>query len=514
METVPGTCNVFLSPHLCREWSEGKAFEFDPHNREAMASVLHDCYYRLFESVSGGGGEHHGPCLVVDVGANIGMFTGLAASLGAYVLAFEPQSDLTNALKKSVLVNKGWRKRVKVFPGFATFDGGKRNVVKKVLRTKYESSGEMEVAAGGDDTSEVKDPAAAVLGERIYQKQFSTGEQYRLGDGDNLGLFRARAENVTFRLLQDEIPQGFQSLDVEDAAGGSVGKRLNIDLVKIDTDSVDGELLRGFLHYQKNALWRVRNWIFEGTGVTPDILYDFLQENYTIYRLNMHSGFRFFNSTGHDVISNFKPLVPESGLHVWAEEVYGQRLLRNALRVKSLGRLEAEASEELLSSPPEQDFGTSSGQTASLKRIVLQKLQGASWPRRDITALTHFFVTSEEFEEPPVLRWVHTGPWWPTELPGQQNSRNRYAYPHPALWDHAVHERADACGAISAGIVKGQVARQKGCYHYSRLKRDSGFLVGDGLVVGTPVRVNGTMREHYRGMLRRRKRLRGASSSG
>ncbi|CAD7929625.1 unnamed protein product [Amoebophrya sp. A120] len=620
METVPGTCNLFLHRHLCEEWSAGKAFEFDPHNREAMASVLHDCFYRLYESsraeaeAAGAGGSTvtrstslaPTPCRVVDVGSNVGMATGLAASLGAQVLAFEPQSDLTTALEKTVVVNPGWQDRVRVFSGFATFDREKKGVVKKVLKTRHETKA-TTLRQGNTDPSTASSSRSA--GTRSGSKsdpipQFSTGQQYRLGDGDNFGLFRARAENVTFRVLQEDIPWGFASLsakhknkptfvpnqtsdqaklseatpqtvdpqepppgrDVEDEVvpkENSTTKKppvLALDLVKIDTDTVDGELLRGFLAYQKRALWRVKNWLFEGTGVTPEILYDFLQAQdlpkdqppaatgdhqvhdgqtstrigttagrsvqprrayYTIYRLNMHNGFRFFNASGHDVLSEFRPLPPSSEVDQWGREVFSQRLIKNAIRVKDLAELEASCAErEHGGADQRQQAGTkqnlqdqqqtmgredeearsgAAGRTI-VKACVLELLAGASWPRRDIAALTHFFVTTEEFEEAPVMRWVHTGPWWPTEEPGSARSRNRYAYPHPKLWEPAAYEK------VYKQRKNDPASPEVDFYSHSRPKRDAGFLLGDQLVVATPVRVNGTMREHYRGALRRRTR--------
>ncbi|CAD7968129.1 unnamed protein product [Amoebophrya sp. A25] len=603
METIPKTCNLFLMPHLCREWSEGKAFEFDPHNRDAAASVLHNCLWREQQwtksqdhAVDGQGdrnqrrGDEFYPatytskkraCYVVDVGANVGMFTALAASMGAYVASFEPQGQLTAALQNTVAANVGWRDRVKVFSGFATFDRTKRNLVKKVLKTKYRRSGPVEVGLEGVATATTATSASTSTGRQgkpdevvgedresvVYEYAYATGEQYRLGDGNNFGLFRCKAENVTFTLLQDAVPDAFDTMlgsNENVAAVEENGTRtivtenqsrtrsatevVDITLLKIDTDSIDGELLRGFLDHQSSGLWNVHNWIFEGTGVTASLLYSFLEQKYTIYMLNMHIGFRFFNSSGWDIVSDYRPLPPSSGVSSWGREVFSQRLIRYAIQVKSLEELETDCR----ASSAESAVGLGildEKAGSSLKGCVLSLLEAASWPRREVTALAHFFVTDEQFEETPVLRWVHTGPWWPTEEPGSADSKNRYAYPHPKLWDKAVYERVEGAAIWEQSVrklsektvtevkqehvewkengvrdkteIKKNVETKErqekewsrvlsphlgnASWHY-RPKRNSGFLLGDGLQVATPVRVNGTFAEHYRGLHRRRRR--------
>jgi hypothetical protein len=108
LETRAGECNLFSKdPTACAAWSAGLHNEPDPHNREAMASVLTHC----LDPARG--------CICIDVGANIGMLTALMASIGCRVTAVEVQPDLVRATRKTAAVN-GWTDRVTVNQGFAS----------------------------------------------------------------------------------------------------------------------------------------------------------------------------------------------------------------------------------------------------------------------------------------------------------------------------------------------------------------------------------------------------------
>lgn len=151
LESIPKTCDLFLpGPQLCEEWTRGRSYEYESHNREVLASVLHDCQWRNAVlsredgSPYGGAGTSTAPCLVVDVGANIGMFSALALSMGAYTVSFEPQDVLVGAFRESIALNH-WENRALAHSGYATFESARSGVVRPgVLDSKYKNFGRTE----------------------------------------------------------------------------------------------------------------------------------------------------------------------------------------------------------------------------------------------------------------------------------------------------------------------------------------------------------------------------------
>ena len=71
LERTPGTCDLYGSPRICRDFSNGAHFEPEWHVREAIASLLLECHRR--------------PCHAMDIGMSTGYFTAAMASLGACV---------------------------------------------------------------------------------------------------------------------------------------------------------------------------------------------------------------------------------------------------------------------------------------------------------------------------------------------------------------------------------------------------------------------------------------------
>ena len=126
MESKDRTCDYFTgatealpeNENACLQWSLGNHFEPDPHNREAIASVLLHCV-------------HHRTCLSVDIGANVGMISALMRSLGSRVVAVEGQQDLVAALNGTVGVN-GWQETLFLHPGLATFEPDDKGKTRKV----------------------------------------------------------------------------------------------------------------------------------------------------------------------------------------------------------------------------------------------------------------------------------------------------------------------------------------------------------------------------------------------
>lgn len=121
----------------------------------------------------------------MDIGSNIGYMSTFMASLGSHVVSIEPQFDLVEAFKKTVIVN-GWRHRVRVAPGFATFD------------------------------------------DSLTSQTRGMGGAWRLNFGGKVTFWDAPYVDV-----------------------GSFLKDETYDFVKVDTDSVDGEILQGIIDMVK-----------------------------------------------------------------------------------------------------------------------------------------------------------------------------------------------------------------------------------------------------------------------
>ena len=88
MEMRPGTCDLYGKPEFCQLFSQDKHFEPEYHIKEVIASFLDGCHAR--------------PCAAVEFGANNGWFTAYMLSLGATVLALEPQADMAQAVSRTI----------------------------------------------------------------------------------------------------------------------------------------------------------------------------------------------------------------------------------------------------------------------------------------------------------------------------------------------------------------------------------------------------------------------------
>jgi hypothetical protein len=276
METAPGTCDLFwdrpsVRPNPCDDFSQRNIWEPDPHVREVIASALHHCRW--------------GPCRSLDVGANIGYMVAFMASLGSHVVAVEPQKELAGALLQSVSLN-GWQDRVLVLPGLAT------------------------VVAGESGT-----------------RPFSGG--FRLGRRKEGGLWDAPLIRVQEVLLSSFGAAKEPCSTPTTRAGTGVA---SWDLVKLDTDSVDIEILDGILALVEQGAVSVSSFAIE--SVSAGQLHRLVMRlGYTCYRLNVLLWQRHFDGRGKDVRANFSsiPLPP------WVEtEVYQQRYIRYALKLRAM----------------------------------------------------------------------------------------------------------------------------------------------------------------------------------
>jgi FkbM family methyltransferase len=278
MEAVPKSCNIFWdgtgTRNPCLEYSEGRSYEPDPHNREAIATVLHHCHTNSGTS-----------CLSLDIGANIGMMSVMMALMGSRVIAVEPQLELSQAFAKTIAVNN-WKGLVHIEAGFATMG----------------PAGESMLCDGG----------------------------YRFGNPNR--------PHITWNAPKISIPDIVSSLPAKYNTN-------HFDLVKIDTDSVDGEMLDGLIALIKSKKCSVKSIITEFSGGTTQMLVDFQALGYHIYRLNVHMLQRFFDSRGVDIINHFQPINIPDGY----EERYFLSYMKYALKMKP--NLTAKQMEPLITNP-------------------------------------------------------------------------------------------------------------------------------------------------------------------
>ncbi|KAJ3167391.1 hypothetical protein HDU88_002313 [Geranomyces variabilis] len=187
---------------------------------------------------------HFRKCYTVDVGANIGYFTTWMATLGAEVTAIEPQKILYQALVKTVAVNC---LNVKVLNGYATADDSKRDATRLSDKTGFR----------------IKGPPPQ----------------------------------------EEDTPEPLPFIPVYDYMKGR-----DVTLLKIDTDSVDGEMLDAALRGIESKEVIIESIVCEFTGGTADHLRRFHEAGYEIYKLNVHDDRRHFDEHGEDVISHFKDI--------------------------------------------------------------------------------------------------------------------------------------------------------------------------------------------------------------
>ena len=238
-------------------------------------------------------------CACIDVGANIGVMTALMASLGSSVVSVEPQLDLAEALKKTVALN-GWDNRVRVLAGFATM---------------------------------------LLPSERRSRRMAISGLAFRPCGWPEPGASDCFNPKST--------PWDAPFINVRE----EMRALKHVDLIKVDTDAVDGEMLQGILDEVASGAVNVTSVICEFEKGTAKMLWDFQQLGYHIYRLNVHLGARHFDRTGRDTLHHYKKL----DLPTYYEERYFSRFMRYALKVKHLG--DVGAFTELMASESEKASG-------------------------------------------------------------------------------------------------------------------------------------------------------------
>lgn len=113
MEDAPGKCDMYRSRESCCSVAAHIGLGNEHHMmRDAVVSLLAGCLARPARS----------PCRAIDLGANNGWISAFMLSLGAHVVAVEPQPDLARALNETITLNC-WRGRGIVHNAFACGTG-------------------------------------------------------------------------------------------------------------------------------------------------------------------------------------------------------------------------------------------------------------------------------------------------------------------------------------------------------------------------------------------------------
>lgn len=224
-------------------------------------------------------------CVAVDIGANIGYFAGAMASLGASVIALERQTDLIESFAATCCLN-GWSQTVQTINAWVG----------------------------------VNSPP---------------GHTMSVPDGD---LGRPISAGAALTRRQKKV---LPVVNLKDLIGGKT-----IDLLKIDIDSIEGELLLEIERLTSSNETNIvtmaieLNYPSELQSRVESALHK-LQNScgYHIYILNCHlhrlfGNQRFFNERGTDVANLTLGVFP-----VALEELFFQRFMTSLLYVKPSANL-------------------------------------------------------------------------------------------------------------------------------------------------------------------------------
>ena len=274
LERAKGTCDLqkIGHPEFCRALANGNFFEPEFHVREVFTSFLAGCGLK--------------DCYSIDLGSNTGYTAAYMAAMGSKVVAVEPQPFLAEALTESAKVNC-WDVEVK--NGFITHDDAKKGTSINVGST--------------------------VNGWRPVCWDVNPSVCLRRTGVNTLPL-----------------------VGISDLVRGK-----KVDMVKVDIDSIDLCIMGKMLEMIKAKETEIENIVVEANGPrfhkgtscpdVVDLMFAYQRAGYHIYRLNCHMDVRFFDSYGYDVYSGMKP-IDWSGISPLLQEVYSQRLMRYAVKIK------------------------------------------------------------------------------------------------------------------------------------------------------------------------------------
>lgn len=218
----------------------------------------------------------------IDIGANIGYFTILMASLGSKVISVEPQIDLARALKQSARVNC-WSDRITVHNAFVSLNERDRNATRKI------SSG---------------------FGGRPIMAEHPKSSWMYKGDRCCKSTSGIISTVVIRDLFEDK----------------------RIKFVKIDIDSFDLKVMTYVGEMIKNGKTDVETIVIEANGAgLLEMLQLYNSMKYDIYIVNDHLDFRWFNSKGWDVYNHYRSIPINDSI---VEEIYNIRSIKYILKIK------------------------------------------------------------------------------------------------------------------------------------------------------------------------------------
>lgn len=176
-------------------------------------------------------------CYVADFGGNLGYVNAYAAALGATVISIEPQQDLWAANRQTIAMNC-WDHRVKNLNGMVTLDEMEHGQTKTISR-----------------------------------------------------LWRPGMVDFTKRRTVDKVWIDHML---------SMSPTHKFDLVKIDVDSIDGDIMEWLLHRVEAGALEINSIIIETKG-TGKLMHLASKLGYSVYQLDHHMRLRFFDHRGADM---------------------------------------------------------------------------------------------------------------------------------------------------------------------------------------------------------------------
>ena len=233
MEAQPGTCDVFSRNFCCdlaRGNSERHSEAIDAPIVSTILAFLHYCHDQKAQE-----------CEAIDIGANMGTMSKYMLSAGARVRAIEPQEDLSTLVWNTACRN-GWEARMTTFNNAVT-----------------------AVATEAGRTLTLGYPSK--IGGHADAWGFRPDGSHRAKDG---------AVRTAQKVYIDEVI----------GAGSS-----DIDFVKIDTDSVDDQLMQRFIQLIEGGIVTVSTFTVEEPKAAT--CWTMQSLGYTLYiTVNAHTRFK------------------------------------------------------------------------------------------------------------------------------------------------------------------------------------------------------------------------------
>ena len=219
MEERQGTCDLYHDRHACCELHGG-----EPYVRDAIASLLSGC--------------HRKRCIAIDIGSNTGWMTAYMLSLGAHVVAIEPQTDLAAALGDTARLNC-WTDRLIVLNAFACAHAVSSSASGDGSSSRADANAVAISSMSATTSSAATSSSRRVIFQPQWKERFGKDEKsclaprpaggpgaFRLGGGVPRNRY-GRMEQVPGVRLEDALWYGLKAAGMktagEAAAVGSAG---------------------------------------------------------------------------------------------------------------------------------------------------------------------------------------------------------------------------------------------------------------------------------------------------